>query len=101
MGLAVTIDRERIAEFCRRRGIRRLALFGSVLRADFRADSDVDVLVVFEEGRVPGLIRLGEMAEELTDILGSDRVDLRTPEDLSELFRDEVMGHSQALYERP
>ena len=101
MSLAIDIDRERIAEFCRRRHILRLALFGSVLRADFRPDSDVDVLVEFEAGHVPGLIRLGEMAEELSGILGSDQVDLRTPQDLSELFRDEVLANAQTLYERP
>jgi hypothetical protein len=101
MSLAIDIDREKIAEFCRKRQIRRLALFGSVLRDDFRPDSDVDVLVEFEEGHVPGLIRLGAMAQELSEILSAAKVDLRTAEDLSELFRDEVMAQAQVQYARP
>lgn len=100
MGLHFKIDRERIGGFCRSRGIRGLALYGSALRGELRPDSDVDVLVEFEKDRVPGLIRLGEMAEELGAILGAGPVDLRTPEDLSELFRDDVVTHALSLYER-
>ena len=93
----LTVSSERIASFCRKRHIARLSFFGSVLREDFREDSDVDALVEFEPGRVPGLIRLSGMANELSAILGR-RVDLRTPEDLSPYFRDEVVDSARALY---
>ena len=94
----IAIDRDKIAEFCRKHHIRRLAFFGSVLRDDFRPDSDVDVLVEFEPGHVPGFIRLGEMDCELSDLLGGWKVDLRTPEDLSRYFRDEVVASAEVLY---
>jgi len=87
-----------IEAFCKRHGIGRLALFGSVLRSDFGPDSDVDVLVEFEPGEVPGLIRLGGMAEELSSLLGGRRVDLLTPEDLSEYFREDVVRSAEVLY---
>lgn len=72
---SVEIPNERIAEFCKRRHIRRLDLFGSVLRADFRPDSDIDVLVEFEPGLEPGLFQISEMEQELTKLLGRE-VDL-------------------------
>jgi uncharacterized protein len=65
--------------------------------ADFRPDSDVDVLVVFESGKEPGFLRLSAMERELSDIFGR-HVDLRTPEDLSRLFREEVVASSKVLY---
>ncbi len=73
----IQVPRERIAEFCRRHHIRRLAFFGSVLRDDFTPDSDVDVLVEFEPGKTPGLAFF-RMQDELSEILGR-RVDLNTP----------------------
>jgi predicted nucleotidyltransferase len=92
---------ERIAAFCRRHGIRKLACFGSVLRDDFRAagdrPSDLDILVEFEEGRVVGLIRLARIERELSDLLGR-KSDLRTPADLSRYFRDEVLRSAEVLY---
>lgn len=93
------VDPERIAEFCRHNGIRRLALFGSVLRDDFRRDSDVDVLVEFEPGRVPGLLRLARMERELSEVFAGRRVDLRTPADLSRYFRDEVLSTARIQYD--
>ncbi|MEW6348947.1 MAG: nucleotidyltransferase family protein [Thermodesulfobacteriota bacterium] len=84
----LTISKEQIAEFCRRHRIRRLSLFGSVLRDDFREDSDVDILVEFEPGVSVGL-RFFAMERELTEILGR-RVDLNTPGFLAKYFRDEV-----------
>ena len=93
----IPIDRSKVAEFCRKSHIRKLALFGSVLRGDFRPDSDVDVLVEFEAGREPGLLRLAGMERELSAILGR-QVDLRTPEDLSRLFRDEVIAVAEVEY---
>ena len=93
----VDIPSERIAEFCRRHHIRRLALFGSVLRDDFTADSDLDVLVEFEEGHTPGLAFFG-MQEELSEILGRP-VDLNTPGFLSRYFRDAVLREAVVAYE--
>lgn len=87
---------EKIADFCRRHGIRRLAVFGSAVRDDFRADSDLDVLVEFEPGRVPGF-RFIALQDELSAILGR-RVDLNTPASLSRYFRDRVQAESRVLY---
>ena len=94
---AIPIDREAIADFCRRRHISRLALFGSVLRNDFGPDSDIDVLVEFEPDRPIGLIRLAGMERELSGILGR-KVDMRTPADLSRYFRDEVVRSAEVQY---
>ncbi len=96
MGARIPIDREQIAEFCRRNGIRRLALFGSVLRDDFRPESDVDVLVEFETGRTPGW-EFFAMERELSRLLGR-KADLNTPGFLSDYFRAEVMAKAETLY---
>ncbi len=93
----INIPGDKIAHFCRRNHIKKLSFFGSVLRSDFRTDSDVDVLVEFEPEHTPGFFRLHDMEEELSVILGRS-VDLRTPEDLSRYFRDEVIAHSMVLY---
>jgi uncharacterized protein len=97
MSARIAIDREKLAEFCRRNHIRKLSLFGSVLRDDFHADSDVDVLVEFEPGARVGLIRLAGMELELSDLLGR-KVDLRTAADLSRYFRDEVVKAAEVQY---
>ena len=89
-------SQERLVQFCRRHRIRRLALFGSILRDDFRPDSDVDVLVEFEPGVRTGL-RFFEMQDELSDILGRS-VDLNTPECLSKYFRDKVLAEAEVQY---
>lgn len=88
----------KIADFCRRHHIRRLALFGSALRDDFRPDSDIDVLVEFERGYTPGLAFFA-MEAELSQILGR-KVDLNTPQFLSRYFRDEVLAEAEVLYEQ-
>ena len=93
----IEIPKDRIAEFCRRNQIRRLALFGSVLRDDFGPDSDVDVLVEFEPGQTPGLRFFG-MEIELSEILGR-KVDLNTPGFLSDYFRDEVLAEAEVQYD--
>lgn len=98
MSPRIAIDRERIAAFCRKHHIRKLALFGSVLRDDFRPDSDVDVLVEFEPGATPGLIRLAGMEIELSEML-KRKVDLRTPAELSRYFRDRVVKEAQVQYD--
>jgi predicted nucleotidyltransferase len=91
------VDKVRIAEFCRRHRIRRLALFGSVLRDDFGPTSDVDVLVEFEPDGTPGLLGLARMELELSRLLGR-RADIRTAEDLSRYFRSEVLAGAQVQY---
>jgi predicted nucleotidyltransferase len=93
----VRMPKDKIAEFCRRSHIRRLSLFGSVLRDDFKPDSDIDVLVEFDPGHVPGLIRMAGMEIELSNIVGR-KVDLRTPEDLSRYFRKEVLASAEVQY---
>ena len=94
----IKIPSERIAEFCKRNHIRKLSLFGSVLRDDFSSDSDIDFLVEFEPGKVPGLIGLSRMERELSEILGGRKVDLRTPQDLSKYFREEVLARAEVQY---
>jgi uncharacterized protein len=89
-------DRAALASICRRHHIRRLALFGSVLRPDFSDDSDIDVLVEFEPGATPGLAFF-TIEEELSQLFGR-KVDLNTPGFLSKYFRDEVMSRAQVQY---
>ena len=96
----VGVNKTEVAEFCRSNHIRRFALFGSVLRADFGPDSDVDVLVEFEPGHIPGLFGIARMERELSALLGGRRVDLRTPEDLSEYFRGSVVSEAEVQYAR-
>jgi len=94
----ITVSQQKIAEFCRRNYIRKLAFFGSVLRADFRPDSDVDVLVEFEPDHAPGYLRLARMEREISDLLGGRKADLRTPQDLSRYFRDDVLAAAEVQY---
>jgi len=95
----IPIPRERIADICQRHHIKRLALFGSVLRQDFRPDSDVDVLIEFESGHVPGLFGITRIERELTTAIGR-QVDARTPNDLSRYFRKTVLETAEVQYER-
>ncbi|MCC7355946.1 MAG: nucleotidyltransferase family protein [Anaerolineae bacterium] len=90
------IPRDEVAAFCRRHHIRRLSLFGSVLRDDFGPGSDVDVLVEFEPGHVPGLAFIS-MQDELSEILGR-KVDLHTPKSLSRYFRERVQREAEPQY---
>lgn len=89
-------DPQALEQFCRRNHIRRLSLFGSVLRGTDRPDSDVDLLVEFEPGKTPGW-EIVSMEQELSDMLGR-RVDLRTPADLSRYFRDDVLREAWVQY---
>jgi len=98
MALRIPMDRDRIAEFCRRHHIRKLSLFGSVLGDDFRSDSDIDVLVEFEPERGPGFLGLARMETELSEILGGRKVDLRTPNELSRYFRSRVLARAEVQY---
>jgi predicted nucleotidyltransferase len=97
MDARITLDRHRIGAFCRKHHIRKLSLFGSVLRDDFRPDSDVDVLVEFEPGYLIGLIRLAGVELELSELLGR-KADLRTAGDLSQYFRDDVLAVAEVQY---
>lgn len=93
----IEIPGQTIVEFCRCHHIRRLSLFGSILRDDFASDSDVDVLVEFEPGATPGFGFFG-IQEELATMLGR-KVDLNTPGFLSKYFRDEVLREAEVLYD--
>jgi uncharacterized protein len=97
MSVNIEIPHAEIAEFCRRNRIRRLALFGSVLRDDFGPDSDVDVLVEFEPEAQVGLFELFDMEQELSCILGR-QVDMNTPNSLSKYFRDQVLQEAEEQY---
>ena len=92
------IDRGALSSFCRRHGIHRLALFGSLSRGEDRRDSDIDLLVEFEPGQTPGLIRMAALEIELSRIVGRE-VELRTYEDLSRHFRDDVRAAAVPLYD--
>ncbi|GIV99335.1 nucleotidyltransferase family protein [Roseiflexus sp.] len=94
----IPIPKEKLAEFCRRHHIRRLALFGSALHGDFGPESDIDLLVEFEPAHVPGLFGMARMERELSALLGGRKVDLRTPEDLSRYFREDVLREAEVQY---
>jgi len=93
----IDIASDRIAGFCRTHGIRRLSLFGSILREDFGPDSDIDFLVEFEPGKVPSLLGMAALEIALSEMLGRP-VDLRTPEDLSRYFREDVIQSAEVQY---
>ena len=99
--MKVPISQQRLEEFCRHHHILKLALFGSVLRGDFGPESDIDVLVEFDREYVPGFFHLFDMEEELSSLFGGRKVDLRTPQDLSRYFRDEVLAGAEIQYARP
>jgi predicted nucleotidyltransferase len=91
-------DRNALSELCRQYHIRRLSLFGSVLKGTARPDSDVDLLVEFDPGRSPGLLGIARIEAELSALVGGRRVDLRTPQDLSRHFRSQVVSTAEVQY---
>ncbi len=97
MAKTIHLPKERISELCRRHHVRRLALFGSVLRDDFGPDSDVDVLIEFEPGHTPGFGFIA-IQDELSEILGR-RVDLNTPACLSPYYRDRIIADAEPLHD--
>ena len=97
MSPRIAIDRQKIAEFCRKHHIRKLSLFGSVLRDDFRPNSDVDVLVEFEPGHTLGLIGMAGLELELSAMLGR-QADVRTPAEISRYFRQRVLESAEVQY---
>jgi len=94
----IPLPDDAIADFCRSHHIRRLALFGSVLRDDFGPESDIDVLVEFEPGHCVGLITFAGMQNELADLIGR-KVDLHTPAGLSPYFRDQALAEAETHYD--
>ena len=98
MNPQVSVFRDALAAFCRGHGIRRLSVFGSALREDFGAESDINVLVEFESARTPGLLDVARMELKLSELFSGRKVDLRTPEDLSPYFRQEVLDTAEVQY---
>ena len=94
----ISIPKDIIAEFCQRNQVRRLSLFGSVLREDFSPDSDVDILVEFEPGTRMGLIRLSGLEIELGKIIGR-KVDLNTPGFLNKYYRNKILSEADVQYD--
>lgn len=97
---SIEVREEELAAFCRRNGIRKLALFGSVLTERFSDSSDINVLVEFEPGERVGYLRMAAMERELSMLFGGRKVDLRTPSELSAYFRDEVVRTAAVQYAR-
>jgi uncharacterized protein len=93
------VDQASVDAFCRRNGVRRLAVFGSALRDDFTPDSDVDLLVEFEPGCKVGLFDMARMEMELEELVVGHRVDLRTAGDLGVRFREDVVAHAEPVYD--
>lgn len=98
MGNNIEIPRKALVDFCQKHHIRRLALFGSALHGNFGPDSDIDLLVEFEVGHTPSLLKIARMERELSALFGGRKVDLRTPEDLSHYFRAQVLQEAEVQY---
>lgn len=96
----LSIEETALARFCEQHHIRRLSLFGSQFKGTARADSDVDLLVEFDSEHVPTLLGISAMERELSEMLGGRMVDLRTAQDLSWYFRDEVVRMAEVQYAR-
>ncbi|MEK7397979.1 MAG: nucleotidyltransferase family protein [Candidatus Poribacteria bacterium] len=95
----INLTKEQIAEFCQKNHIKKFAFFGSVLRDDFRSDSDIDVLVEIDKKFPVGFFKMAEMEIELSEITGR-KVDLRTPNELSRYFREEVLSEAEVQYKK-
>lgn len=98
MNTQVSVEKKKLASLCRSEGIKRLAVYGSALGPDFTPESDIDVLVEFEEGRTPGLLGISRLERNLSPLFGQRKIDLRTPQDLSIYFRQEVMEKAEVQY---
>ena len=94
--LPIPLPLSEISKFCQRNQIKRLSLFGSVLRDDFTPESDVDILVEFQQGKTPGLA-IVDLQDELSAMIGQV-VDLRTPAELSRYFRERVLQEARLIY---
>ncbi|MCK4311726.1 MAG: nucleotidyltransferase domain-containing protein [Candidatus Cloacimonetes bacterium] len=91
------IEKDKLLEFCRENHIKKLSLFGSALRDELKAESDIDLLVEFEDEHIPGLLKLAGLEIELTRMIGR-KVDLRTPAELSRYFKDDVLAKAKVEY---
>ena len=98
MNRKISIPKSELAAFCQAHGIRKFAVFGSALREDFGPESDIDVLVEFAPGRAPGFLGMAGMEIDLSALFGGRKVDLRTPEDLSPYFRQDVLNTAEVHY---
>lgn len=98
MTTKLELDADALARFCARHHVRRLSLFGSVLKGTATPGSDVDFLVEFETGQEPGLFALADMEAELSGLLDGRPVDLRTAQDLSRYFRDDIVRTAELQY---
>jgi uncharacterized protein len=94
----IDVAQDLVADFCRKNGIRKLAVFGSVLTERFTDASDIDVLVEFQPNERVGYLRMAAMERELSKIFGGRKIDLRTPRELSRYFRDEVIRTAVTQY---
>src|SRR4030095_1662973 len=94
----IQLPRDKIAHVCKRNRIRKLSLFGSALKGELRKDSDIDLLVEFQPSEFPSLLDLARMERELSKLFGGRKVDLRTPNELSRYFRDEVLSTASVQY---
>ena len=97
MAQAFEIPQDRLADFCQRHRIRKLSLFGSVLREDFRPDSDVDALVRFEAGHVIGL-DIMDVEEELSQLLAGHKIDLVNEKYLNRRLRARILAEARVQY---
>ena len=93
-----SIPAKGITEFCNKHYIRKLAVFGSALRRESKEDSDIDILVEFHQEHIPGLFELVDMEEKLSVLFDGRKIDLRTPNDLSRYFRNEVINNADVLH---
>jgi predicted nucleotidyltransferase len=98
MDSKIKLSKDKIAQFCQENHIIKLSLFGSILRNDFNESSDIDILVEFDKNHIPGFIRLANIQNTLSTLLGGKEVDLRTPNDLSPYIRDKVLSTAEVQY---
>ncbi len=96
---SIEIPKEKITHFCQHWHITKLSLFGSVLRDDFRPDSDIDVLVEFQPEHIPGFLKLHRIQEELSTLLGNHPIDLVTPKFLNPRIRDRILAEAEVYYD--
>ena len=94
----ISVSKTALAAFCQENGIRRLAIFGSALREDFGPESDIDLLVEFQPGAHPRLLGIAGIELALSELFAGRKVDLRTPEDLSPYFRQDVLDTAEVNY---
>ena len=100
MNSNLDVSKDKIKAFCEQYSVRKLALFGSVIRDDFGPNSDIDVLIDFMPGQTPGFFKLAEMEDILSNLYGHRKIDLRTPHDLSTFFRKKVQDSAEVQYVR-